>query len=265
MNTASALLAALLLSATAAHAAGQTVTGKEVITDKQGGLLYCGELTNAFGPYDYRDSANAHELWLVEQAHFTSNVERGESGNSGTLAGELNYTLRAFPNHIRALGTLARLSKNGKIPKIPGMRYPVECFFDRAIRFAPNDGMVRAAYGNYLYAQGATDRALPFLEQGARMSPDNPGVQYNLGVVYFRMKRYKEANQAAQNAYAAAFPLPGLRRMLTEAGAWDESVRPVIAAKTDEEADDKAEAKTEAKPEVEPADAAPAAAAASKP
>lgn len=255
MKTASVVLAALLLGASSAHAASES-----------NALLFCGELTAPFGPYDYRDTSKAHDLFLVEQAHFTSNIERGESGNSGTLGGELNYTLRAFPNHIRALATLVRLSKNGKVMRLPGLRYPVECYFDRAIRFVPDDGMVRAAYGNFLYSQGLTERALPYLEQGAKLAPDNPSVQYNLGVALFRLKRYKEANQAAQNAYAAAFPLPGLRRMLTEAGAWDESVRPVLAKKEGEDEADgaapadgkaapKAEAKTEAKPETKPAQA----------
>jgi len=192
--------------------------------------LFCGELANTFGPFDFRDSANAANLQLVETAHFTSNVERGEHGNSGTLGQELFYTLRAFPNHPRALATMSKVALRDNLVQIPDMRYPVECYFDRALRFTPDDPQVRAMFGQYLFARGQSERALGFLAQAAKLDPASGPVQYNLGIAYFKMKRYADANLAAQRAYALQFPLPGLRRMLTEAGQWHPEAAPAAAA-----------------------------------
>jgi hypothetical protein len=43
---------------------------------------YCGDLKNAFGPFDYRKGATefAANLHLVETAHFTPDVEKGITG-----------------------------------------------------------------------------------------------------------------------------------------------------------------------------------------
>ena len=67
----------------------------------------CGSLENAYGPYDYRTD-RGNRLYLVESAHFTPVVESLISGLSGPLGAELDYTLRAFPNHHRALISDAR-------------------------------------------------------------------------------------------------------------------------------------------------------------
>lgn len=74
----------------------------------------CGSLQNAFGPFDYRDpEARGEPLRLVESAHFTPSVESLVKGNSGTVAGDLDYTLRAFPNHHRALYSVAQYAFRG--------------------------------------------------------------------------------------------------------------------------------------------------------
>ena len=64
---------------------------------------YCNlDLHNAFGPFDYR-TATKDKLKLVESYHFTPKVESLIGGQSGTLGADIDYTLRAFPNHPRAL------------------------------------------------------------------------------------------------------------------------------------------------------------------
>jgi tetratricopeptide (TPR) repeat protein len=202
-----ALAALLIFTATPSRAAGHA--------------QYCGDLANAFGPFDYRNGEFANSLAIVEQAHFTDDVENGVRGNTGTLGGDLGYVLRAFPNHPRALEALARITLRQKVTELPGAPYPTECFFERAIRFVPDDGAPRAAYANYLHALGRDDKALPLLEQAAGLAPDNAAIQYNLGLAYARGKRYDKAVAQAKKAYALGFPLPGLRQMLVDAGKWD--------------------------------------------
>src|SRR4029078_4759000 len=65
----------------------------------------CGPLKppGQFGPYDYR-TANKDVKEIVEIAHFSRENELIMRGTSTTLPGpDLDYTLRAFPNHARAL------------------------------------------------------------------------------------------------------------------------------------------------------------------
>lgn len=184
---------------------------------------YCGELTNPYGPYDYTNTDHKKRyLGVVEIAHFTSNIEKLDHGNSGTLGGELSYTLRAFPNHHRALVAMGKLAIRDKTRKPAGASYSVECFFDRAIRFKPNDAIVRMVYGNYLLKAGKSDEATEQLRIAVDLEPDNPTINYNLGLLYLKQKDYEQAKTYAKKAYELEFPLPGLKNQLKQAGKWDE-------------------------------------------
>jgi tetratricopeptide (TPR) repeat protein len=187
---------------------------------------FCGDLANAFGPFDYR-TPDPDQLYLVEMAHFTEDVQQGIKGNTGTLGADLDYTLRAFPNHTKALATMARVALRQKTPQLPGARYAVECYFERAVRFKADDGTAWAAYGQYLYQLGQTERALPLLKKAAELAPENASVNYNAGIAYAHMKNYPLAVQHAKKAYQLGFPLNGLRKMLVDAGKWDGKVEPV--------------------------------------
>jgi tetratricopeptide (TPR) repeat protein len=185
---------------------------------------YCGELANAYGPYDYRKGTGefAPNLHLVEIAHFTSDVEQGIKGVSSYLGGDLDYTLRAFPNHHRALATMARVALKDKTVQVSGAKYPVECYFIRAIQFVPDDGVVHGAYGNYLFALGKTDKALVEFKQAVALEPENASINYNLGLALLKTKDFEQANKYAKKAYALGFPLPGLKNKLIEAGKWED-------------------------------------------
>jgi tetratricopeptide (TPR) repeat protein len=201
-------------------AAGAMVVMMTAQTARAGN--YCGELKNGYGPFDYRERAEHVENFnLVEGAHFTQDVENGIKGNTTTIGGDLDYTLRAIPNHHRALASMARLAARTKSIQLPGAKYPVECYFERALRFAPNDGGVRAEFGNYLYALGKPDKAFVMFRDAAEMSPENPTINYNLGLAYLQRKDYAQSLVYAKKAYALGFPLPGLKNKLIAAGKWD--------------------------------------------
>lgn len=188
-----------------------------------GATNYCGALTNGYGPFDYRTRAeHADNFYLVEMAHFTPEVESGSNGSTGQLGGDLDYTLRAIPNHHRALATMARVAVRTKSVHLPGAKYPVECYFERAMRFTPNDGGVRAEFGNYMFALGKSDKAFAAFREAAEMEPENAAINYNLGLAYFQKKNYTESLAFAKKAYALGFPLPGLKNKLVAAGKWTE-------------------------------------------
>jgi Tfp pilus assembly protein PilF len=106
--------------------------------------------------------------------------------------------------------------------QLQGANYPVECYFERAIRFAPDDGVARATYGSYLFSLGKTDRALAMFRQAEVLQPENAAINYNLGLAYLKTKDYAQANTYAKKAYALGFPLPGLKNLLIEAGKWND-------------------------------------------
>jgi len=181
----------------------------------------CGSLENAFGPFDYR-KIGAKELQMVENFHFTPGVETLQHGATGTIGQDIDYALRAIPNHPRALLAMVRLAQRENTPKPNGSRYPVVCWFDRAVRMAPDDALVRALYGSYLADRGDRSEALAQLEVASESGAEDVNVQYNLGLAYFKLKEFDLSLEHAHKAYAEGFPLPGLRNKLSAAGKWRE-------------------------------------------
>jgi tetratricopeptide (TPR) repeat protein len=184
---------------------------------------YCGELDNAYGPYDYADSGQrAKHLSIVERFHFTRNVENLEIGHSSSVGADLDYTLRAFPNHHRALAALTKLALRDKTIKPTGVKYSVHCYFERAIRFKPSDPAVRMVYGSYLQKLGQPDKAIDQFIVAVNLQPEDPTINYNLGLLYMQKKDYEQARTHAKKAYEQGFPLPGLKNQLIQAGKWED-------------------------------------------
>lgn len=186
-------------------------------------LPYCGELKNAYGPFDYMERYNLKSnLDIVEAFHFTSDMENlvDEGKGKTWLGGSLDYVLRAWPNHHRALVSLTKLSIREKSTQIPGLKWPVECYFDRAIRMNAKDAQVRSIYSAFLSHHNRNREALEQLEVAANLEPDNATILYNLGLLYFKQKNYEKARHYAKQAYALDFPLSGLKNKLIRAGKW---------------------------------------------
>ena len=158
----------------------------------------CGPLANHYGPFDYRTQRD--KLPIVEGTHFTPEVAALIRGNTGSIGGDLGYTLRTFPNHLRALMAMARLAERLKTPEIPDMHYSVECYFIRAIRFAPDDPLVRIVYAQYLAKNKKLDAALKELQEADFYAKDNGFTHYNIGLVYFDLIQYDKARAQAQKA-----------------------------------------------------------------
>jgi len=184
----------------------------------------CGGLNNAYGPFDYRTDKD--KLGVVEAFHFTPEVAGLIKGKSGSLGGDLDYTLRAFPNHTRALMAMVQLGSREKSARVSGAHYSVECYFQRAVRFRGDDGMVKMIYANYLVRIGRGKEALKQLEDAESLNDDDTSLNYNMGLVHFELKNFDKALFYAHRAYTAGFPLPGLRDKLKRAGKWRDSVSP---------------------------------------
>lgn len=201
---------------------------------------------------DYTNADDRKGLAIVEKFHFTPNIERLIPGESALLGGDIDYTLRHFPNHHRALAAMAKLGLRDKTAKPNGTTYSIVCYFDRAIGFKPNDAKVRMIYGSYLMANHQFDQAMEQMQEAARLSPDNPAINYNLGLMYVKKNDYAQARVYAKKAYDLGFPLPGLKNKLRAVGQWDEnSANPPPTQAIPKEANDDSAAQ-----ETTPSDAA---------
>lgn len=186
----------------------------------QSGVSTCGDLANHYGPFDYRTSSKELRE-RIENFHFTPQVETLIRGESGFKIGpDLSYTLRVFPNHPRALLSMMRYGEKFKSPQPPDAQYPVECYFERALRFKPDDTTARMIHATFLSSKGRAPEALAELNKVIATAPDNPFTQYNVGLIYIDMKEYDKALAQAHTAKALGFPQTGLRDKLAAAGKW---------------------------------------------
>lgn len=198
----------------------------------------CGSLRNAYGPYDYWTDKD--KLDIVEIAHFTPEVEHLRAGKSGPLGGDIDYTLRAFPNHPRALLSMMRLGEQERTERPRGVNYPVPCYFDRAIRFRPKDPMAHMVYATYLAKAKKNGEALEHLRVAQETAGDNANLHYNLGLVYTDLGQFDKALEHAHKAYRLGFSLPGLKMKLQKAGKWQELAATGIAGDRPAHAEDAA-------------------------
>jgi hypothetical protein len=192
----------------------------------------CGPLAppGQYGPFDYR-TAPPDVRHRVEDYHFTPVVEQGLGGSTGTFGSDVDYTLRAFPNNPRALLAVARFSLQHHTERAPGARYVTECYFDRAVRFQPDDPMVHLLYAAYLKDRKRTAEARTQLDEAERLRGDagNFDLDYNIGLLYFDIGAYDKALVAAKRAYALGAPLPALQNKLKAAGKWNDDPLPAPA------------------------------------
>ncbi|MEM9386272.1 MAG: tetratricopeptide repeat protein [Pseudomonadota bacterium] len=186
----------------------------------------CGKLQNPYGPYDYTNPIHKRDkLEIVEIHHFQRFVEALQIDHRGRPpGGGIDYTLRAFPNHHRALFALAQLQSLHTGVGLPhGLKWPTYCYYERAIAFAPEDANAHLLYGIYLTKNGGSfEEARGHYERAVAMQPDSAETHYNYGLALADANQYDAALEHAQRAYEIGYPLMGLRDKLVRAGVWRE-------------------------------------------
>lgn len=179
----------------------------------------CGTLKTGYGPYDYRYD-RGETLDRVESEHFTPRVEALIRGKTGSAGQDIGYTLRAFPNHHRALLSAQLLAERDKTDKPTGMDHTVDCYFRRAIFFKPDDAVVRMLYSRFLFKAGRVADAKSQLQTAGSGKEVSPFTLYNIGLVLFDFKEYELAGAYAQRALDMGFNRPDLKNRLTELNMW---------------------------------------------
>ncbi|MBB3193498.1 hypothetical protein [Roseateles terrae] len=241
-----------------AHSSAQTLAG-------------CGSLANNYGPHDYRDwkdlppidpvTKEMSPLQLVEGAHFIDTCEALFKCKRGSIGADLDYTLRAFPNHHRALVAMMRYGELTRKSQPPDARYTVDCYFRRALVWRPEDAIARLLYATYLNENKRVADAKVQLQQAARQTGDNPFTVYNLGMVALDLNEVDMAVDAARRSYAAGMKHPALRQRLQAMNRWpSDLVLPEDGASAPVGAPSPATPAAPAAPAAPPAGAAPSAA-----
>jgi tetratricopeptide (TPR) repeat protein len=191
-------------------------------------------LSNSVGPWDYYDSINnvrngenpMGNIKRVTNVHLTPGMLRLEKRASGTFSGDIDYTLRAIPNHPAGLDLASRLEKRLSQPgaeltnllKYERPKHTAECYFKRAIALAPNRSYTYVVYGIHLHRFGKYEDASKAYAQALALGSDTIETNYNYGLSLVKSGRFAEAEQQAKIAYQGGFPLPGLRNMLQQQG-----------------------------------------------
>lgn len=185
----------------------------------------CGDpFRNHFGPFDYRTAPKETKA-LVENHHFTPGIEsmtRPVNTMMHEMAQDVSYTLNVFPNHPRALLTMTRLSKKYKSDPPPGTATTIECWYDRAIRFRPDDTVARVLYAQYLAKKSRLAEAIKQLDSATTFATDNPFSHFNIGLAYFEVQQYDRALEQAHLAMKLGFPRQDLADRLKRVNKWVE-------------------------------------------
>jgi len=205
-----------------------------------------------FGPYDYYKPPKG-ALQLVESAHMGT-VIAGDRYRKNWCAyfGNLDYTLRAFPNHPEALVLMAEYlderspcSTNASRTGTSG-RSPLEIaaaiesgawrernadyYFERATSYKAKDAPTakvdypetRVLYGKFLYTHRRPDDALTQFKEVIKRQHRSAEAHYYVGLILFEKNDTKAAKQQFKTAQEMGQPPAELKTKLINIGQWRE-------------------------------------------
>lgn len=190
---------------------------------------FCGSLANGYGPYDYRRE-RGRALGIVDGYHFNNDVRNLRRGQSGRLGDDLDYVLRASPNHHAALATISEWGVRLKTKEPPELKRSIDCYFERASRFQPDDHLVRLLYANFLQRMNQKAQALAALEPLEKLDDLQAFTHQNLGMLLLDLGEPERALAQAWKAQELGWVRPGLKERLEKAGQWREPPPPAEAA-----------------------------------
>ncbi len=77
-----------------------------------------------------------------------------------------------------------------------------EPYYTNAITTNPGSGLANLNYGSMLRDEGNWEAALPFMKKGSELSPDYTDAKVRLAEAYFKLAKYPEAVEVANQALA---------------------------------------------------------------
>ena len=151
---------------------------------------------------DYYAHVQVVEAYHLGQA-ITKLSERRVSAKD-----DLDFILRHFPNHPKAL---ALMVEYGKQQKDPGIALP---YYQKAVELNPKIASIWSDYGAYQHELKNYDDAIFCFKKAVELKPKNGLYQYNLGLALFEKKDYVGAQDAANQARDFGIPYTALQAKL---------------------------------------------------
>lgn len=186
--------------------------------------ITCTGRGQGVGPYDYnRRAALGQRFKLIVGSHFTPKVKNLIGGHRGYLKDDIDYTLRAIPNHHEALLSTIRyeIKRTKKLINVKAkLVSQPECYIQRAINFRKKDPVPYSLYGYYLGKMGKSEFAVKQYKKALQLSPDSAKIEYSYSLLLINLKRYDQALEHAKKAYKLGNPPAGLRNKLIKLGKW---------------------------------------------
>jgi tetratricopeptide (TPR) repeat protein len=196
-----------------------------------------------FGPFDYYDtrSTPTKAYALVESAHLGPKTQLMlRQGDKCGYWGDLDYTLRAFPNHPRALKMMAEFLKTNVSCNIGGPppattsaldlaaqiesgRWEgrtMEYYFETAIKYRPQYTETRVLFARALRDVGKRDQAVEVLQEALKQDAGSSAAHYEIGTLLLAKGDKQAALRHARKAYQLGSPPAALRDQLVAAGIW---------------------------------------------
>lgn len=185
----------------------------------------CEGGTIPYGPFDYTNFAHkAQKLAIVEAYHYTKDIQLLIKGHTGYITDDLNYTLTAFPNHHKALNTAMnyQLIYKREIDSKhrPAFPSPIECYFQRAIRFSPKDVVSYMIFASYLRKTKHFPEADAIYQKALKITPEESALRHSYGMFLVESKKYPEAMEQARIIYGKKYPRQTLKKALEKSGHW---------------------------------------------
>ena len=125
---------------------------------------------------------------------------------------------------------MMRLAEKTKTQQPNGSHYTIECWFERAIRFRPDDQVVRMIYTTFLTKNNRKTEAMQQLDIVLSATKDSPFTYQNVGLLYVDLGEYEKALVQAHKAMTLGLNAPELRKKLQAAGKW---IDPIVEIATD--------------------------------
>lgn len=182
------------------------------------------------GPWDYYDAINSQpnganrmgNIKRVTNAHLTQkNLQMLR--NRDRLTDDLDYTLRAIPNHPDALNLASRLERMLNSDFVPqNMKYEkmtksADCYFQRALKLRKHAGTYEV-YAIHFHRNKKYSEAKEQHIKAMNLGSKSANSHYNHALTLIKLEEYQEAEQHAKIAYKLGYPLPGLRKQLQKHG-----------------------------------------------
>ena len=157
--------------------------------------------------FEYGDNTKYHYEPAI------NNMKQGEY--SRRVIADLDFLLARWPNHPPALQAMIEYElAGGKPHDFAGAL----CYLQQARRFSPDDVKIPLLEGFYRWKKSDVLGALAAYEDALAVDPDSVDAHYNLGLLYIEAKQLDKAREHATTAYAAGYPLQGLRKKLAKLG-----------------------------------------------